>query len=89
MRLITLAFALAAILFNEASAYGKTSPHYGAGRRIPFDSIKTLTFYDGRQTAARRTSPLPQLNCEGKLCRKFQPDVVSCQSLGDGQWKVS
>ncbi|PWN30419.1 DUF1183-domain-containing protein [Jaminaea rosea] len=84
---LALTVAILASLTSQTAAYGNSNPHYGAGRRIPFDSIRALTFYDGHKTAARRTSPVPQLTCEGKLCRKFQPDVVSCTSLGDGQWK--
>ncbi|KAL9935612.1 hypothetical protein V8E36_005189 [Tilletia maclaganii] len=56
-------------------------------RRIPLDSIRTLTFYRDELTTARRTAPVPQLSCVGKACRRFQPEVVQCTSMGDWQWK--
>lgn len=34
-------------------------------------------------TSSRRTSPVPQLQCEGKACRTYQPDVVQCTAVGD------
>lgn len=52
------------------------------------DSIKTLTFYDGKMTEARRTDRMPQMTCVGKPCQRYRPDVAVCQSLGDWQWKV-
>lgn len=79
---------LALSLATYVAAYGSSNAHYGGGRRIPMSSINTLTFYDGEKTTARRTKAVSQLSCIGKACRKFQPDVVSCQSRGDNQWKV-
>lgn len=55
--------------------------------KILFTKIKTLTLYRGRLTTARRLDPVPQLTCEGSLCRRFQPSVVQCQNQGDDQWK--
>ncbi|KAN0063590.1 hypothetical protein ACQY0O_004038 [Thecaphora frezii] len=85
---LSLAIAPLAWLPSGVEAY-RSSPHYGSGRRIPMDSIKTLTFYDGKKTAYRRTDPVPQLKCVGSPCRRFQPDVVQCTSMGDAQWKCS
>lgn len=54
------------------------------------DSIDTLTFYNGELTAARRSSPVPQLECVGKPCKLYQPDVVQCTAVGrngpDTEW---
>lgn len=77
------------VLCSAASAYQPNAPYYGAGRRIRMDALKTLTFYANRNTAYRRTSPLPQLTCVGSPCSRYQPDVVQCQAMGDGQWKCS
>ncbi|CDU24237.1 uncharacterized protein SPSC_03308 [Sporisorium scitamineum] len=77
------------VLFQPVSAYKPNSPYYGAGRRIAMSSIKTLTFYSGRWTAYRRTSPHPHLTCVGSPCDRYQPDIVQCQAMGDGQWKCS
>lgn len=57
-------------------------------RRVRFSDIRALTFYQGRWTTARRTEPMPQLQCVGALCSKFEPRVVQCVSHGDSQWKV-
>jgi len=59
--------------------------------KVELSKIKSLTFYKDENTAARRTSPLPQLVCVGKPCKLFQPEVVRCVSLGgfgtDVDWK--
>ncbi|KAK9893849.1 DUF1183-domain-containing protein [Cystobasidium minutum MCA 4210] len=66
-------------------AYGTRSS------RVRMDSIDTLTFYNGELTAARRSSPVPQLECVGKPCKLYQPDVVQCTAVGrngpDTEWK--
>ncbi|WWD21916.1 hypothetical protein CI109_106404 [Kwoniella shandongensis] len=61
-------------------------------KKVPLKSIKTLTFYADQLTAARRTSPIPQLTCIGKACKSFQPEVVQCTNMGDDgfagvQWR--
>ncbi|GAA5958003.1 hypothetical protein JCM3765_006229 [Sporobolomyces pararoseus] len=60
--------------------------------RIPMTSLTALTLHSDRKTTSRRHPPVPQLTCEGKLCRKYQPDVVQCIKVGeDGvgglEWK--
>ncbi|KAL6467252.1 hypothetical protein MHYP_G00250560 [Metynnis hypsauchen] len=55
--------------------------------------VQALTLYRGRYTAARRTSPVPQLQCVGGSagCGSFTPEVVQCQNKGwdgvDVQWE--
>lgn len=80
---------LASLLASSTLAYdfGGSESHYGQGQRVRMSDIKTLTFYAGKKTAYRRTSPLPQLTCKGRECSRYTPDVVSCQSLGDEQWR--
>lgn len=56
--------------------------------KVRFDEIKALTFYRHKETTARRTDPIPQLQCVGKPCAQFQPNVVQCVSRGDRQWRV-
>lgn len=56
------------------------------------NSISALTFYRDRQTTARRASAVPQLTCEGRQCRTFQPQVVQCVAMGGNggnglEWK--
>lgn len=58
--------------------------------RVRMDTLNTLTFYNGEMTAARRSSPVPQLECVGKPCKLYQPDVVQCTAVGrngpDVEW---
>lgn len=60
--------------------------------RILLSSIKTLTLYANKLTNARRTAPVPQLDCAGSVCRDFQPDAIQCTNAGgsdaDIDWKV-
>ncbi|XP_040001649.1 store-operated calcium entry-associated regulatory factor isoform X2 [Xiphias gladius] len=55
--------------------------------------VQVLTLYKGRYTTARRSSPIPQLQCVGGSagCQTFIPEVVQCQNKGwDGvnvQWE--
>lgn len=46
--------------------------------------VQVLTLYKGRFTTARRTSPVPQLQCVGGSagCGSFVPEVVQCQNKG-------
>ncbi|MCJ8749310.1 hypothetical protein PDJAM_G00174870 [Pangasius djambal] len=55
--------------------------------------VQALTLYRGRYTTARRSSPVPQLQCVGGSagCAAFVPEVVQCQNKGwdgvDVQWE--
>ncbi|XP_058241096.1 store-operated calcium entry-associated regulatory factor [Hemibagrus wyckioides] len=55
--------------------------------------VQALTLYRGRYTTARRSSPVPQLQCVGGSagCSAFIPEVVQCQNKGwdgvDVQWE--
>ncbi|KAF9073447.1 DUF1183-domain-containing protein [Rhodocollybia butyracea] len=59
--------------------------------RVKLASIKSLTLYSDALTQARRTSPLSQLVCVGKPCKRYQPEVVHCKNIGgngvDIDWK--
>ncbi|GAC94195.1 transmembrane protein [Pseudozyma hubeiensis SY62] len=87
--LLLLVCALLAVTTAPAYSWQPNAAYYGAGRRVALSSLRTLTFYSGKHTAFRRTSPLPHLTCIGSPCRRFQPDVVQCTAMGDGQWKCS
>ena len=56
--------------------------------KVRLCQIKALTFCRNKETTARRTDPIPQLQCLGKPCAEFQPNVVQCVSRGDRQWRV-
>ncbi|XP_068607421.1 store-operated calcium entry-associated regulatory factor [Brachionichthys hirsutus] len=55
--------------------------------------VQVLTLYKGRHTTARRSSPIPQLQCVGGSagCQAFLPEVVQCLNKGwdgvDVQWE--
>jgi hypothetical protein len=53
-----------------------------AAKRVKLSSIQSLTFYEGDWTTGRRTDPIQQLECEGRPCRRFKPDVVRCVNAG-------
>ncbi|KAH7341321.1 hypothetical protein B0J17DRAFT_256316 [Rhizoctonia solani] len=55
--------------------------------RVLLSSIKTLVLYADEFTKSRRTSPVPQLECTGSVCRDFQPPSVYCTKAGDSDWK--
>ncbi|RXW25593.1 hypothetical protein EST38_g214 [Candolleomyces aberdarensis] len=59
--------------------------------RVELAKIPSLTFYKDAVTAARRTSPWPQVTCVGNACKLYQPEVVRCVNLGgsgtDIDWK--
>ncbi|XP_018615222.2 store-operated calcium entry-associated regulatory factor [Scleropages formosus] len=63
------------------------------GGSVLLRDIQALTLYRGRYTTARRTSPVPQLQCLGGSagCNAFVPEVVQCQNKGwdgvDVQWE--
>ncbi|KAL0225300.1 hypothetical protein RCL1_003212 [Eukaryota sp. TZLM3-RCL] len=64
-------------------------------RKVLLQDIDSLTFQEDSYTSARRTSPIPQLNCVGGRARrtKFHPHSVICKNEGfdgvDVTWKCS
>jgi len=50
--------------------------------RIALADIKSLTFFEGRKTKAKRTRAIPQLTCKGKACRRYKPQAVQCKNDG-------
>lgn len=61
--------------------------------KVLLSSIKSLAFFSEEHTNARRSHPIPQLTCKGKLCNLYQPEAVHCVNIGgdgvDVNWKVS
>ncbi|QRV75483.1 store-operated calcium entry-associated regulatory factor [Ceratobasidium sp. AG-Ba] len=60
--------------------------------RVALASIKTLTLYADKPTRARRTAPVPQLECTGSICREYEPSAIQCTNAGgtdiDIDWKL-
>lgn len=59
---------------------------------IPLKNIESLTLFKGQYTTRFRTSPIPQLNCEGGSAGcNYCPDVVQCVNTGSNgatvNWK--
>lgn len=84
MKLLT-AVLLPFLLVGHASCWDDGS--------VLLREIQVLTLYKGRYTTARRSSPVPQLQCVGGSagCHAFVPEVVQCQNKGwdgvDVQWE--
>jgi len=61
--------------------------------KVLLSDIKELHFFEHVPTKSRRTSPIPQLTCQGKICRKYHPSSVSCTNIGgdgnDVTWKCT
>lgn len=58
--------------------------HFNVAGGVPLRDVQVLTLYKGRHTTARRSSPVPQLQCVGGSagCQAFVPEVVQCQNKG-------
>ncbi|GAA6011151.1 hypothetical protein JCM10207_005514 [Rhodosporidiobolus poonsookiae] len=61
-------------------------------QRVPLRSLTALTLHSDRKTASRRFPPVPQLACQGRACKTYQPNVVQCVKVGDDgaggvEWK--
>jgi len=66
----------------------------GQYNQVLLSEVQVLTFFRNRDTAARRTNPIPQLKCIGdhQLCQaKYLPSTVQCTNAGwdgaDLQWR--
>jgi hypothetical protein len=71
-------------------AWGRSSNN---NDRVLLEKVTAITLEDGKQTNARRTSPIPQLDCVGGSagCYGYRPKIVQCRNAGfDGyevQWE--
>lgn len=63
----------------------------GASAQIRLDKVEVLALSKDKMTTGRRSRPVPQLICRGKLCSEFTPATVLCTNMGsdgrDIQWK--
>lgn len=91
-------FATRAVLLVVAGAPASTTattPTVGArggADSVRLSELQTLTLYNGRMTAGRRSSPVPQINCVGGTAvGKYAPPVIQCKNMGsdgtDIQWE--
>src|ERR1700733_15035974 len=60
--------------------------------RVLLSDVDKLAFFADSFTKGRRTAPIPQLQCEGRICKQYHPTAVSCENFGgsgaDITWKV-
>ncbi|KAI8910245.1 store-operated calcium entry-associated regulatory factor precursor [Gorgonomyces haynaldii] len=66
----------------------------GEAQKVLLRDVQALTFYEGRMTTGRRSSPVPQLTqISGNAPRSSRPRVVQCVNVGfdghDVQWRCS
>lgn len=79
-------FFVNSILFILVASYPNES-------RVLKENINVLTLYKDRYTTARRTSPVPQINCIGGTARSnsHKVEIVQCTNMGfdgtDYNWK--
>jgi len=59
--------------------------------KVRLAEVSVLALDKSKMTTGRRSSPVPQLTCRGKLCSEFTPASVLCTNMGsdgrDVQWK--
>eukprot|EP00998_Keelungia_sp_KM082_P006349 NODE_2603_length_1028_cov_33.294118_g2584_i0.p1 GENE.NODE_2603_length_1028_cov_33.294118_g2584_i0~~NODE_2603_length_1028_cov_33.294118_g2584_i0.p1 ORF type:complete len:294 (+),score=21.95 NODE_2603_length_1028_cov_33.294118_g2584_i0:68-949(+) len=66
-----------------------------AHQRVHMDEVTALTFRKGKMTTARRSSPIPQMNCVGgSAMGRYMPETMQCTRVGsaggtDVQWKCT
>ncbi|KAM3584454.1 Store-operated calcium entry-associated regulatory factor [Umbelopsis sp. WA50703] len=78
-------------LFAFLLALAAADRNQQAPKKVRLRDLSAITLHADRQTSARRSSPIPQLECVGgDACHDFQPKVVRCQNDGfdgyDVQW---
>ncbi|XP_006010005.1 store-operated calcium entry-associated regulatory factor [Latimeria chalumnae] len=86
MDVFTLALFVLSLMLGPADGWN-------SHESVLLQEVQVLTLYKNRFTTARRTSPVPQLQCNGGTagCSAFVSEVVQCQNKGwdgfDVQWE--
>lgn len=77
---------LATFLLLLALAHGArvTNPSKVPRNAVLLSKVNSLTVRAGKQTASRRVSPVPQLQCVGpaSVCKLYSVDVMRCTNEG-------
>jgi hypothetical protein len=64
-------------LFAFLVALAAADRNQQAPKKVRLRDLSAITLHADRQTSARRSSPIPQLECVGgDACHDFQPKVV-------------
>ncbi|ETN45606.1 uncharacterized protein HMPREF1541_09438 [Cyphellophora europaea CBS 101466] len=81
--LATLLFA-ALLLLTLVQCAKVTNPNKVPKNAVLLSKVNSLTVRAGKQTASRRVSPVPQLQCVGpaNVCKLFTVDVMRCTNEG-------
>lgn len=78
------------LVITQVSAWGSSSQD-----RVLLEKVSAITLEEGKMTNARRSSPIPQLECVGGSagCHSYHPRVVQCRNVGfdgyDVQWQCT
>jgi hypothetical protein len=86
-------FILSSLLLISPPTEAARSPSVPKNA-VLLSSISTLTLRAGKQTSARRSSPIPQAACIGppEVCKLYTVDIIRCTNAGsdydleDVQW---
>lgn len=76
---------LAALLvFTTSHGARVTNPNKVPKNAVLLSKVNSLTVRSGKQTASRRVSPVPQLQCVGpaSVCKLYNVDVMRCTNEG-------
>lgn len=82
------------VLGQLVDAKKATDPRMPPKNAVLLSAVNALTLRSGKQTAARRSSAVPQLTCSGPahVCKLYSVDVMRCKNEGsdyeaeDVQW---
>ncbi|RMZ82770.1 hypothetical protein DV738_g1547, partial [Chaetothyriales sp. CBS 135597] len=77
---------LLATLMSAGLCGRVTDPNNVPKNAVLLSNVKSLTLRAGQQTASRRVSPVPQLQCVGPahVCSLYSVDVMRCTNDGSG-----
>lgn len=77
-------FLAALLLLTIAHGARVTNPNKVPKNAVLLSKVNSLTVRSGKQTASRRVSPVPQLQCVGpaNVCKLYSVDVMRCTNEG-------
>jgi hypothetical protein len=91
--MISLSVSSVLVVLSISISISNGRFHQDSNDKIKLVDIETLTFVAGKQTTARRGSPMPQLSCVRGPCNdaSLVPVAVQCRNVGtdgvDVQWR--
>lgn len=72
------------LLITSSLAARVTNPNKVPRNAVLLSKVSSLTLHAGKNTAARRSSAVPQLKCVGpkEICKLYTVDTLRCQNEG-------